>query len=180
MIDKLFMDGNFCRKTLFSMTSSSGSTLNRVLTICFQFEQQQMIDNGANPFIVSYSGKTKFEINNLSRLSNLPTQKSVYFTTRQIVGESESIPDFPDPWFYKTGVFDGKFDSLIGQGASGTVISGELAGRKAAFKFVPIGSHKYQKRTAHSLKTLDDKLSEMTSIQSTRGSKIVKFFGHFR
>ena len=30
------------------------------------------------------------------------------------------------------------------------------------------------------LKTLDQKLSEMISLQSTSGSKIVSFYGHYR
>ena len=139
-----------------------------------------MIDNGANPYIVTYGGNTEFYIHDLGSLSNLPTQKSVYFTTRRIVGESESNPDFDDPWFYKTGVFDGKFDELIGQGASGTVISGDWAGKKAAFKFVPIGKQEKQEYASDAMKILNDKLSEMTSIQATKGSKVVKFFGHFR
>ena len=157
-------------------------TLNfyRVLIIPFQFEQQQIIDNGTKPYIVDYKGDTLFDIFNLVSLSNLPTQKSVYFTTRRIVAESASIPNFPDPWFHETGVFDGKFDSLIGQGASGTVISGKWAGKEAAFEFVPIGEQKFQELARDNLKTLNDKLSEMTSVQATNGSKIVKFFGHFR
>ena len=146
--------------------------------ICFfQFEKQQMINNGANPYIVAYHGRTRFELDNLGSLSNLPTQKSVYFITRPLV---ESNPDFDDPWFYKTGVFNGKFDSLIGQGASASVISGEWAGKKAAFKFVEVGIQKYQEDAGDVLKTLNDKLSEMTSIQATKGSKIISFFGHYR
>ena len=47
-------------------------------------------------------------------------------------------------------------------------------------KFVKIGSQTYQTIVRDSLKTLDEKLSEMTSIQSTVGSKIVKFYGHYR
>ena len=136
-----------------------------------------MIDNGVNPYIVDFEGKTMFEKFNLGSLSNLPSKKSVYFTTRPLV---ESNPDFDDPWFYKTGVFNGKFNSLIGKGASGTVISGEWAGKKAAFKFVEIGSQEWQTNAEDALISLDEKLSEMTSIQATKGSKIVDFFGHYR
>ena len=139
-----------------------------------------MINNGANPYIVCCDGKTSFHSYDLGSLSNLPRQKSVYFTIRRTFGESESTPDFPDPWFYKTGVFNGKYDSLIGQGASGTVISGDWAGKKAAFKFVPIGKQEKQEYASDAMKILNDKLSEMTSIQATKGSKVVKFFGHFR
>ena len=85
-----------------------------------------------------------------------------------------------NPWFYRTGVFDGKLGSVIGQGASGTVISGEWYGKKAAFKFVDIGTQQETTMTSDALKSLDKKLSEMTSIQATKGSKIVEFYGHYR
>ena len=139
-----------------------------------------MIDKSANPFVVDYSGKTHFERDDLGRLSNLPSQKSVYFTTRPIEGEFKDENSFTDPWFYKTGVFDGKFDSLIGQGATGTVLRGEWFGKKAAFKFVDTGTQIFQREFEDSLKSLEEKLSVMISIQSTVGSKIVKFYGHYR
>ena len=94
--------------------------------------------------------------------------------------KSSVLNNFPDPWFYKTGVFDGKFDDVIGQGASGIVLKGEWFGRKAAFKFVEIGSQKYQERSDVALKSLNEKLTEMISIQSTAGSKIISFYGHYR
>ena len=103
-----------------------------------------MIDKGANPFIVAYGNETQFEINSLSNLSNLPTQKSIFFTIRPLESNDKSKVDFLNPWFYRTGVFDGKFGSVIGQGASGTVISGEWYGKRAAFKFVDIGTQKFQ------------------------------------
>ena len=139
-----------------------------------------MIDKGANPFVVQYTAKTHFENFKLENLSNLPTQKSIFFTTQPLEGNDESKVDFLDPWFYRTGVFDGKFGSVIGQGASGRVISGQWYGRKAAFKFVDIGAQKFQRETEDALKSLDEKLSEMTSIQKTKGSKIVEFYGHYR
>ena len=139
-----------------------------------------MIDKGANPFIVQYGGESHFEIDDLSNLSNLPTEKSVYFVTRPLVDNDVTNNDFCDPWFYRNGVFDGKFDSAIGQGASGRVVSGEWYGKKAAFKFVEMQNQEFEKKAADALKVLDDKLSEMTSIQATKGSKIVKFYGHYR
>ena len=129
-----------------------------------------MIDRGANPFIVDYAGRTRFK---LGRLSNLPTKKSIYFT----IAEFGDTTGLPDPWFYQTGVFDGKFDSMIGQGASGVVISGRWQGKRAAFKFVQIENRKV---IQDSLRSLNEKLSEMTSIQSVRGSNIVSFYGHYR
>ena len=140
-----------------------------------------MIDQGANPFVVSYDDYDEFSLFDLakSKLINLPEKKSVYFTTRPLADEFNNKTDFLHPWFYETGVF-GKFDSVIGQGASGIVLSGDWFGRKAAFKFVEIGAQKFEEVIEEGLKVLDDKLTEMTSIQATAGSKIVRFFGHYR
>ena len=60
------------------------------------------------------------------------------------------------------------------------MISGQWAGKKAAFKFVEVGSQKHHEKVHDALKTLNDKLSEMTSIQATKGSTIISFFGHYR
>ena len=140
-----------------------------------------MIDKRANPFIVKYNGETQSEIYDLSNLKNLPPSKSVYFLTRPLVDNDQTNDDFLDPWFYRNGVFDGKFDSEIGQGASGRVISGQWHGKKAAFKFVEIGEQKFPTQfVKDALKDLDEKLFEMISIQATKGSKIVQFFGHYR
>ena len=139
-----------------------------------------MIARGANPFVVTYGGNTQFDMANLDYLSNLPSQKSVYFTTRPLLDEHKEQNEFQRPWFYKTGVFNGKFDCAIGKGAAGTVIRGAWFGKKAAFKFVEIRNQKLPDFVEDGLKTLDEKLSEMTSIQSTVGSKIVSFYGHYR
>ena len=137
-----------------------------------------MIDRGANLFVVDNGGNTWAD--ETRKLSNLPCQKSIYFTTRPLPDEFKQQNEFHDPWFYTTGIFDGKYNSVIGQGAAGTVVSGEWFGKQAAFKFVEIGAQKFQKEVSDSLKTLDEKLSEMISIQSTVGSKIVSFYGHYR
>ena len=136
-----------------------------------------MIDKGANPFIVDYKGDTWTD--ETRHLSNLPTQKSIYFLTQPLI-DNDVTNDFPEPWFYRNGVFDGKFESAIGQGASGRVISGEWYGKKAAFKFVEVGVQKQQKLAMSNLKSLEEKLSEMISIETTKGSKIVQFYGHYR
>ena len=142
-----------------------------------------MIEKGANPFVVNAETVDQFGYWSLakSNLSNLPTQKSVYFTIRPRDGEIQDEDSFLDPWFYRTGVF-GKFDSLIGRGASGVVISGDWFGKRAAFKFVEVGIQKKPDTNdvRDSLKLLNDTLSEMTSIQDTSGTKIVKFLGHYR
>ena len=139
-----------------------------------------MIDKGANPFVVDYYGNTCFEINNLGHLSNLPTKKSIFFKTLPFPVELEDKADFPEPWFYRTGVFDGKFRSVIGQGSSGMVIKGEWYGKKAAFKFVEVGNQTFQKYTGDAIKSLEEKLSEMITISALVGTKIVSFYGHFR
>ena len=144
----------------------------------FRSQKQAMIDKGANPFVVTYGGNTWAD--ETRYLSNLPTKKSIFFTTRPLPDEFEKKNDFPDPWFYRTGVFDGKFSSAVGQGASGVVLSGEWYGKKAAFKFVEVGNQVDQSYAIDSLKTLNEKLSEMTSISALAGSKIVSFYGHYR
>ena len=132
---------------------------------------------------MSYDYSDNFVFLNLakSNLSNLPTQKSVYFTIQPPVAEFENNDVFLDPWFYRNGVF-GNFDSVVGRGASGIVLSGDWFGSKAAFKFVEIGSQRVpdSRQLTDSLKLLNEKLLEMTTIQAIEGSKIVKFYGHYR
>ena len=137
-----------------------------------------MIDKGANPFVVDGSGAA--QIKRTRNLSNLPTKKSVFFTTRPFTDKFEEKSDFCDPWFYRTGVFDGKFCSVVGQGASGIVVKGEWYGKKAAFKFVEIGKQTFQKAANDSIKSLNEKLSEMITISEIAGSKIISFYGHYR
>ena len=139
-----------------------------------------MINRGVNPFVVHYNDKSQFDIENLGHLSNLPKRKSVFFITRPLPDEFQTQNKFLDPWFYTTGVFDGKFDFVIGKGSSGTILSGEWFGKKTAFKFVEIGTQEWQEDNKDNLKTLNEKLSEMTSIQSIAGSKIVTLYGHYR
>ena len=139
-----------------------------------------MIDKRANPFVVDCDGISQFSIHRLGYLSNLPTKNSIYFTTRPIFDEFKGKTGFPDPWFYKTGIFDGKFNAVVGKGACGIVFSGKWCGIMAAFKFVDIGAQKFQENIQDSIHTLDQKLSEMTSIEVTKGSNILSFYGHYR
>ena len=137
-----------------------------------------MIDKGANPYIVDYNGNTQYKLEGLDHLPNMP--KSVFFTTRPLVGNNRSKVDFLDPWFYHNGVFNINLGTVCGRGTSGTVITGEWYGKKAAYKFVEIGTQKFEKDVPDAIKNLDEKLAEMTSIQATKGSKIVQFYGHYR
>ena len=73
-----------------------------------------------------------------------------------------------------------KFDSIVGQGAYGLVLSGDWCGKKAAFKFIEIGTNKFRESTGNDLKNQNDRLSELSSIQATNGSKILDFYGHYR
>ena len=135
-----------------------------------------MVNRGANPF-VRYNGKSSFEDYNIDYLSNLPSQKSVYFITRPLHPDNVTAQNsFLGPWRYKTGVFDGTFISIIGKEAAATLISGYWFGKRAAYKFVPIGTQKYQADAHDRLKTLNQKLKK----GSTIGSKTVSLFGHYR
>ena len=51
-----------------------------------------MIDKGANPFIVSYGGKTWAD--ETRNLSNLPTKKSIFFTTQPFPMSSKEKTTF--------------------------------------------------------------------------------------
>ena len=64
-----------------------------------------------------------------------------------------------------TAMPNSKFDSFVGQGSSGVVLSGKWFGKKAAFKFIEIGMKNWL---------------ELTSIQAAKGSKILEFYGHYR
>ena len=140
-----------------------------------------MVNKGTNPFIEAFDGVTCFDEYELAKLSNLPPVKSVYFTTQPLANEFKGSNEFESPWYYSTGIF-GEFNenSMIGRGASGIVLKGEWFGNEAAFKFVDIGSQVFSENVSDNLRKLNEKLSEMTSIQSTEGSKIVKFLGHYR
>ena len=137
-----------------------------------------MINRGANPFVVNCYGNTQYELGKLSELNleNLSTKKSVYFSVQPVIGDQT----LAEPWYYQSGVYPGDFDVKIGQGASGIVVSGQCQGKPAAFKFNHIGEQKFQQNTRDALATLNEKLGEMTSVQSISGSKIVRFFGHYR
>ena len=142
-----------------------------------------MIDRGVNPYVADYTGINEFKRKRLSKhLPNLPTFKSVYFSVEpfKCFCDRKCGSDLSNPWFYENGIFDGKFDQIIGKGASGIVLHGFCHGVEAAFKFVEIGKQKWLKNVRDSLAELNRKLGEMRSVQTTVGSKIVNFYGHFR
>ena len=138
-----------------------------------------MLNNGANPYICNYNGNSSVHHLRRAGYEIDMKQRSVYFTTQPLFGTN---PGFLHPWFYKTGVFNGNFDleKPLGEGSAGIVIKGEWAGKKAAFKFVDIGKQQQLGHAKYSLEILGKKLSEMNEIQSTKGSRILSFYGHYR
>ena len=133
-----------------------------------------MIGLGVNPHIRDPYGKTNYDAYGLSNLNNLPSVKSVFYP----------IKNFPtgnlgEPWFYTTGVYDGKFGRVIGKGGEGTVIEGEWNGKPAAFKFVEI---KGLKVTNYDdvMADMNERLKEMTEMMATPGDAILPFQAHFR
>ena len=131
-----------------------------------------MVDRGVNPFITSSSGMTQFEYFQLgAKLSNLPTQKSVYFKTQPFADKFENKVDFPSPWYYETGVF-GFFSSKVGQGTSGTTLRGVWFGCEAKFEFVEIETDNSARKKP------SEKISEIQSIPINEASNQVEFFAH--
>ena len=78
------------------------------------------------------------------------------------------------------GVYPGKFDRVIGHGGEGVVVSGYWHGEEAAFKFIPVQKQQYQRYADDGLADLATRLNEMLTMQSTRGSCILKILGHYR
>ena len=141
-----------------------------------------MIDRGVNPYVIDYSGESEFVFEKLSSLSNLPTSKSIFFSIQsfECFCDHKCGSDLSTPWFYKNGVFDGQFDRILGKGASGVVLHGFCHGFEAAFKFVEVEQQEFKEYAEDALDELNRKLGEMRSVQTTAGSKIVNFYGHFR
>ena len=142
-----------------------------------------MVNRGVNPYVVDYDGGSQFDLyEDFSNLSSLPTSKSIFFSIEpfECFCDTKCDSDLSNPWFYINGVFDGQFDYEIGRGASGVVLHGFCHGIEAAFKFIDVGKQEWQQYIVDSLTQIDKKLGEIKSIQTTKGSKIVQFYGHFR
>ena len=150
-----------------------------------------MVDRGANPFVrCSYTVNSDYEGYNLDYLSNLPSQKSVYFITRPLHPDDEVMAQnsFLAPWRYKTGVFDGKFVSMIGKQAAGKYnsagifISGYWFGKRAAYKFVRIGTQEYLEKVRDSLRILNVRytLGSMIDDKIISSFGLYSWFGHYR
>ena len=135
-----------------------------------------MIDMGANPHVKNYDGASEYETWSLSSLSNIPPSKSVFFQLRNYNSE------MPSAWEYKTGVYNqGHFGRVRGSGGEGTVIEGLWQNQTpAAFKFVEVRDQKAMKLVKDGLNDMNERLSEMTNQQLTKGTAILKFEGHYR
>ena len=134
-----------------------------------------MIDLGANPHIRNASGESYYDNFGLSNLNNLPSVKSVFFSIKKF-----STGNVGEPWYYTTGVYDGKFGRVIGKGGEGTVIQGEWNGQPAAFKFVQMKGLKFVLEFDDVMADMNERLKEMTEMMATPGDKILPFQAHFR
>ena len=141
-----------------------------------------MINSGVNPYVVNYTGCSESEYLNLSSMLNLPTSKSIFFSIEpfECFCDQKCDSDLSNPWFYNNGLFDGQFDFQVGKGAYGIVLHGYCHGIEAAFKFIDIGKQQPLQYVSYCLDELKRKLGEMRSIQATKGSKILEFYGHYR
>ena len=135
-----------------------------------------MIDGGANPHIVEYSGVNQYDIYSLSKLNGAKAMpKSVNFLIKKI---SPAVPG--EPWRTTNGVFPATFTDRIGAGGEGAVVGGELNGVKVAFKFVRIGTIQHKQNVDDGLADLDSRLSEMETMSKAAGSSVLKLLGHYR
>ena len=134
-----------------------------------------MIDNGANPHIRNANGTVQYDLFGLSYLKNVPSVKSVFYPIKNF-----SSGNLGDPWYYKTGVYDGKYGQVIGKGGEGIVIRGEWNGEQAAYKFVQIKGLKFGKNYDEVMADVNKRLKEMTEMMATPGDAILPFEAHFR
>ena len=131
-----------------------------------------MIDQGANPHIRDEAGRTQID---LSNLVNVPSVKSVFFPIKKFPSGN-----LGDPWFYTTGVYDGKYGRVIGKGGEGMVIQGEWNGQAAAYKFVEMKGQKYHDTRDDHVADMNERLKEMTEMMATLGDAILHLEAHFR
>ena len=84
-------------------------------------------------------------------------------------------------WEYQTGVYNqGRYGQVRGSGGEGTVIEGLWKNQPAAFKFVIVRDQKLMETVSGELADMNARLTEMTNMESTKGTAILKFNGHYR
>ena len=148
-----------------------------------------MIDLGANPHVKDADDITYYERmidqlrDSVSIPNNVPSTKSIFFPIKNF-----QTGQLGEPWYYTTGVYDGKFGRVIGKGGEGVVIQGEFSGRKAAYKFVKIKKSilridinmTQEKDYEDSIEEMNEQLHEMTEMMTTSGITILPLEAHFR
>ena len=144
--------------------------------IKFESLDQYMIDKGANPHIIEpNTSEQNYDTLDISKLKNVPKVKSVFYPIKKFANCK-----LGNPWTYTTGVFDGKYERVIGHGGEATVIKGVWNRQPAAYKFVEIKGLTFIEGFDECLNEMSYRLKEMTEIMSTPGDKIVKFHAHYR
>ena len=103
--------------------------------------------------------------------------KSVYFS---VYPDSSYPTEMQEAWFYTNGVFPGEFEEIIGKGGEGHVISGKWMGVGAAFKFIEIKNQKFQEIVRKGQEDLKNRLTELNALKTTKGSCILREYGHFQ
>ena len=134
-----------------------------------------MIDLGANPKIRKVNGETEADRFDLYNFKNVPSVKSAFFPIK-----SFPTGNLGNPWYYTTGVYDGKFERVVGKGGEGTVVQGEWNGQQAAYKFVDMKRLKFIDKHVDAMVDMSERLKEMTEMMSTTGDAILPFEAHFR
>ena len=132
--------------------------------------------------MLDHDNDTQYDLHSLASLSNIPTVKSIAFSVKSFPCTCSTLcaGDLSNEWFYINGVYPGQFDRVIGQGGEGIVLSGYWHGEEAAFKFIPVRKQQAQRKVEDGLADLATRLNEMLTMQSTRGSCILKILGHYR
>ena len=100
-----------------------------------------MLDSGANPFVLNSTGDSEYKLWSIKNQSTSLTSKPKsifhtigYYSCKCIMAPCSISLFFP--WFYSSGVFNGKFTRLIN--GSSRVVEGVLCGKRVVFKFVPL------------------------------------------
>ena len=134
-----------------------------------------MISRGANPHVLRFDDKSEYSMHSLSSLSNVPTVESIFFPIK-------SFPsgNLPSPFHYETGIYPGQFCQVIGKGGEGIVIKGIWGNENAAYKFVQVRDQKFMEFVEDGLVDMNTRVREMIEMETTSGSNILKFNGHFR
>ena len=116
-----------------------------IFIIYFQFKslRQKLIDAGVNPHVIDFEGDSQYDQFSLGSLSNIPTIKSIVFGVKSFPCTCTVLcaGDLSEEWLYFSGIFDGRFDRVIGQGGEGIVLNGYWHGKQRHLSSVQLGSN---------------------------------------